>query len=191
MDGSNVAQRNRFRKDLLPPARVFYENALGKLSKPSRGWARGNCPFHDSKSKTSFSVNLDSGGFFCHGCQASGGDIVSFVQKRDGLSFRDACEALGCWDGALRVDMIVVRKAEAERERMEQERQAEKDREHQERIRARDWLHCCDCIYRESSARLTELRQGDEAEIHWSILALVTDEIREAETAYLQKADLL
>ena len=84
------------------------------------------------------------------------------------------------------------RAAEREEKRAEkEEQQAEKEREHQERIRARDWLHCCEGIRRKSSARLSELRQGDEAEIHWSILALLTDEIRDAEALYLQKAGLL
>jgi len=33
---------------------------IGKLSRPSRGWSKANCPFHSSKSKTSFSVNLEA-----------------------------------------------------------------------------------------------------------------------------------
>jgi len=57
-----------FQRDLLPPARSFYERELGKLSRPSRGWVRGRCPFHDSRSGLSFSVNLDGGGgFYCFG----------------------------------------------------------------------------------------------------------------------------
>jgi hypothetical protein len=86
------------RRDLLPPAKSFYEKELGKLSRPSRGWAKANCCFHRSKSRTSFSVNLDSGAFYCHGCGAKGGDIVSFLRQRDGLGFKEACQQLGCWD---------------------------------------------------------------------------------------------
>ena len=89
---------SRFRKELLPPPRSFYEQALGKLSRPSRGWVKANCPFHQSKSHTSFSIHLDSGAFFCHGCGVKGGGIVDFVKMRDGCDFRVACKTLGCWD---------------------------------------------------------------------------------------------
>jgi hypothetical protein len=103
-----------------------------------------------------------------------------------------AAKSLGAWDDGLQIDMVVVRQAERERERIREEQQAGKDRERQDRVNAREWLHCCERLYRESSARLTELRhQGEEAEIHWSILALLTDEIRDAEALYLQKAGLL
>ena len=80
---------------------------------------------------------------------------------------------------------------ELERRRQEQEKQAEREREHAELIRARAWLHCLVGIQRDSSARLTELREGDEAEIHWHILSLLVDEIREAETAYDERAELI
>jgi CHC2 zinc finger len=185
-----LAHTARFRRELLPLARSFYERELGELRRPdSRGWAKpkAGCPFHASNSKTSFSVNLTSGAFHCFGCDVGGGDVIAFIRLRYGLNFKEACRRLGCWDdGALKIDMVVVHDAERDRE----EQQAEKDRSHQERIRARDWLHCCERIYRDSSRALSELREGDEATIHWSILALVTDEIREAETAYLQKAGL-
>lgn len=79
-------------RELLPPARTFYEQELGELRRPSRGWARpkAGCPFHESSSKASFAVNLDSGGFFCFSCGASGGDVIAFVRQRYGLSFPDA-----------------------------------------------------------------------------------------------------
>lgn len=89
-----------FRKDRLPPARVFYERELGSLSRPNRkGWALGRCPFHKSTSGRSFSVNVDSGEFRCFGCDAHGGDVLSFLRQRDGLSFKDAAQRLGAWDG--------------------------------------------------------------------------------------------
>ena len=87
-----------FRRDKLPPARSFYEFELGKLTRPNRkGWAQTRCPFHESKSGKSFSVNLDSGGFHCFGCDAKGGDLVSFLRLQ-GLSFKEACARLGAWD---------------------------------------------------------------------------------------------
>jgi hypothetical protein len=108
---------------LLPSPRNFYEQQIGKLSRSSRGWSQGNCPFHISKSKKSFSVNLDSGGFFCHGCGAHGGDIVTFVMLRDGVGFLAACKSLGAWQ-----DGVADLKARREREAKcaaERQRQAD------------------------------------------------------------------
>jgi CHC2 zinc finger len=88
----------KFCRELLPPARGFYEQELGKLTRPNRqGWALTNCPFHQSKNKRSFSVNVESGGFYCFGCDARGGDVIAFLRKREGYSFKRACQALGCW----------------------------------------------------------------------------------------------
>jgi CHC2 zinc finger len=88
-----------FRKDRLPPARSFYEVELGKVGRPNRkGWAQARCPFHSSKSGLSFSVNLDSGGFYCFSCDAKGGDVIAFIRLRDGVTFKEACARLGCWD---------------------------------------------------------------------------------------------
>jgi len=96
---SGVGRFNHFQKELLPPARQFYERELGKLSRPNRkGWAVANCPFHKSKSRTSFSVNVDSGGFHCFGCGAKGGDVISFLMLRDKCDFKTATKHLGAWD---------------------------------------------------------------------------------------------
>jgi len=66
-----MISRSSFDKSQLPPARSFYEAELGALSRENgRGWCVGRCPFHESKSGKSFSVNLRSGGFFCFGCNA-------------------------------------------------------------------------------------------------------------------------
>jgi DNA primase len=54
---------------------------------------RGLCPFHNEKSG-SFYVWPDSGTWRCFGCN-EGGDLFSFVQKRDNLSFREALQFLG------------------------------------------------------------------------------------------------
>ncbi len=93
--------RLRFEKQHLRPAREFYQAELGELGRENRkGWAipKTGCPFHESRSKTSFAVNLRSGGFYCHGCGASGGDIIDFLMLRDSISFKEACQQLGCWD---------------------------------------------------------------------------------------------
>jgi CHC2-type zinc finger protein len=86
----------RFSKDRLPPVRQTYESELGcQLSRPEhRGEVSGPCCFHESKSRRSFKVNLESGLWYCHGCQ-TGGDMVAFIQRRHGFTFTEAARYLG------------------------------------------------------------------------------------------------
>lgn len=52
----------------------------------------GLCPFHSERTP-SFEVNDDKGTYHCHGCGV-GGDAITFLMKRDGLTFRQAIEDL-------------------------------------------------------------------------------------------------
>ncbi len=56
------------------------------------GSLKGLCPFHDEKSP-SFHVRPAVGLYHCFGC-GEGGDVISFVQKVDLLSFAEAVERL-------------------------------------------------------------------------------------------------
>jgi DNA primase len=56
------------------------------------GSLKGLCPFHDEKSP-SFNVRPTVGLWHCFGCD-EGGDVISFVQKIDHLSFAEAVERL-------------------------------------------------------------------------------------------------
>lgn len=58
----------------------------------ANGWYNTNCPLpeHDDSSP-SFGVNSETGAFHCFGCGASG-DLISFVRKMEGLTFKQALE---------------------------------------------------------------------------------------------------
>ena len=53
----------------------------------------GRCPFHNEKTP-SFKVDLNKGTYRCFGC-GKYGDIISFLQERDGLTFVEAIKELG------------------------------------------------------------------------------------------------
>lgn len=58
--------------------------------KGNRYW--GLCPFHQEKTP-SFSVAPDKNLFYCFGCHA-GGNLFTYIMKRDGLDFAEAVEML-------------------------------------------------------------------------------------------------
>jgi len=53
----------------------------------------GLCPFHQEKTP-SFSVSADKGLYYCFGC-GEGGNVFTFVQRLENLSFAEAVEQLG------------------------------------------------------------------------------------------------
>jgi hypothetical protein len=68
-------------------------------------WASGNCPLpsHDSKSKGTFAVNVKENYWVCHSesCRAKsgkrGGDVISFVALKEGITDKAAAEKLAQW----------------------------------------------------------------------------------------------
>jgi DNA primase len=62
------------------------------LKSAGGGSLKGLCPFHDEKSP-SFHVTPSRGMWYCFGC-GEGGDVLSFVQKIDHLSFAEVVEKL-------------------------------------------------------------------------------------------------
>lgn len=75
--------------------RARIEDIVGQhvtLKSAGVGSMKGLCPFHDEKSP-SFHVRPQVGAYYCFGCQ-EGGDVISFVQKIDGLGFTEAVEYL-------------------------------------------------------------------------------------------------
>ncbi len=75
--------------------RAHIEDVVGEhvtLRPAGVGSLKGLCPFHDERTP-SFHVRPAVGRYHCFGC-GEGGDVISFVQKVDGLGFAEAVEYL-------------------------------------------------------------------------------------------------
>lgn len=185
-----VWRESRFHRELLPPARSFYENELGKMGRTSRGWCKALCPFHPDH-HPSLSINIDSGAFHCFACGEHGGDILDFLQKRDGLSFKEAAQRLGAWQGA--TETFEERHERTERETQRKRICVAADRlefaERELRFRIRSELHSLERVQYAILCRLDALNRGAqenpaEAEICWNSLSLLIDDIRELVAAF-------
>jgi DNA primase len=76
-------------------SRVNIADVIGdhvSLKSAGVGSLKGLCPFHDERSP-SFHVRPQVGYYHCFGCGESG-DVYSFIQKMDHLSFTEAIERL-------------------------------------------------------------------------------------------------
>ncbi len=62
------------------------------LRRAGAGSLKGLCPFHDEKTP-SFQVTPARGLYYCFGC-GEGGDAITFLQKKENLSFVEAVERL-------------------------------------------------------------------------------------------------
>lgn len=75
--------------------RVNIVDVVSRVATLRRAGSRfkGLCPFHSEKTP-SFHVNPDRGFFKCFGC-GKAGDIITFVQETEQLTFSEAVETLG------------------------------------------------------------------------------------------------
>ncbi|GAB3558282.1 DNA primase [Spelaeicoccus albus] len=76
-------------------SRVKIDDVIGQqvtLKSAGVGSKKGLCPFHDERTP-SFHVRSEVGLYHCFGCGESG-DVFSFLQKIDHLTFTDAVERL-------------------------------------------------------------------------------------------------
>lgn len=76
---------------------VEYIGRVTKLHKSGRSF-KGLCPFHTEKTP-SFHVFPDRGTWRCFGTCGEGGDLFTFVQKRDNLDFRETLRVLAAEAG--------------------------------------------------------------------------------------------
>lgn len=90
--GSNdIVEEIKLRLDIVD----VVSETVSLTRKGNRYW--GKCPFHQEKTP-SFCVTPEKNMYYCFGCHA-GGDIFSFVMRRDGVSFKEALEILAAKAG--------------------------------------------------------------------------------------------
>lgn len=77
--------RERSRIDEIVGEYVMLRNAGG-------GSLKGLCPFHDEKTP-SFQVTPSRGFYYCFGC-GEGGDVITFLQRQQNLTFVEAVQTL-------------------------------------------------------------------------------------------------
>lgn len=86
-----------------------------KLEKSGRSY-KGRCPFHNEKTP-SFFVSPERGSYYCFGCGAKG-DIFTFVQEVEGLSFREALKDLADRAGVVLKNSAESRESKTEKDRL-------------------------------------------------------------------------
>ncbi|GHO60568.1 CHC2 zinc finger domain-containing protein [Ktedonobacter robiniae] len=75
---------------------------------------KGRCPFNHNEWTPSFYVFPETQTWRCFGCN-EGGDIFSFVQRQQRLSFRETLEYLAQKAGVVLDEQEVVNKVKSER----------------------------------------------------------------------------
>lgn len=76
---------------------------------------KGLCPFHQEKTP-SFTVNANNQVFHCFGCGAHG-DVISFIMKLKGISFREALVHLGIENGRpVRINPAIAREKKIQKD---------------------------------------------------------------------------
>ncbi len=98
--------------DILPV--IEQETTLKKVGRTHGGEYAGPCPLCGGRDR--FRVWPERGRFWCRGCGASG-DVVDFIMKLRGLSFKDACVHLGIRPGRpAPIDPAIHRRKEIQKQ---------------------------------------------------------------------------
>ncbi len=83
---------------------VEYISRYTPLKKAGKQY-KGLCPFHTEKTP-SFYVYPDDGSWHCYGACATGGDVISFLMKKESLTFVEAIRILGT-EAGIDVDQMM------------------------------------------------------------------------------------
>ncbi len=86
-----------------------------QLRKSGRNYT-GFCPFHHNTRTPAFVVFPDSQSWRCFGACAEGGDLFSYVMKRDGWDFKEALHQLAQRAGVQLEEMTPVKKEQRDEE---------------------------------------------------------------------------
>lgn len=87
--------KNKFDRALLPTPASYYCKQFPGLKTRSE-WVKVRCCFHDD-STPSLNINMVSGHFKCHSCDAKGHDVIAFHMQRYNVNFPKAVTELGAW----------------------------------------------------------------------------------------------
>ncbi len=76
-------------------SRINIVDVVGRYTQLRRAGTtyKGLCPFHTERTP-SFTVNEERGMWYCFGSCGTGGDVFSFLMKKEGMTFREALEQL-------------------------------------------------------------------------------------------------
>lgn len=88
MDASQIKER-------INPADFYSHEGQEVATRGKDSWKlAGLCPFHADRHVGSFYIRSDNGAFRCFSCDAKGGDIITFTQKKYEMSFKEAIKKL-------------------------------------------------------------------------------------------------
>jgi DNA primase len=186
-------------RERLPDPKTFYEAELRcQLTRPnSRGWAKGRCPKHKSKSGKSLSVNLRSGAFHCwgDGCDFAGGDLIDYVMQRDGICFVPACKKLGVWTVVTAAEQVQLDREQQQRKEEQERAEDLREKVRRERMDLREEIHSTVRILEAAAARLDQLHadgtdESAQGEQLWALLQAGCLDLRQSETDYLKLSGL-
>ena len=83
-----------FDRDRLPDP-VSYFEAQGLPMPKGKAWVSTRCQFHGGR--ITMRIHKSSGSWKCMSCNESGGDVLAYHMKLNGLEFVEAAKALGAW----------------------------------------------------------------------------------------------
>lgn len=85
------------RLKLRSPIEEVVRERVPELTKRGRLW-QARCPFHDERTP-SFTVDPQRGTWHCWGACGEGGDVISFLERFEGVEFLDALRLLASRSG--------------------------------------------------------------------------------------------